>query len=91
MVSYRKRLTSSLTFFGIPAPDASALVAIALENGTFPDFYSDEAPPPFDPLRQELAVAPDELAQSILQLMYDCFYRDQLDSVHVLADAVQNH
>jgi hypothetical protein len=90
MVSYRKRLTSSLTFFGIPAPDASALVATALETGSFPDFYSMQAPPPIRLLKLELAGAPEELTQSILQLMFDVFYQEQLDAVAALSKAVQS-
>ncbi len=89
MNAYRKRLTTSLTFFGIPIPDASALVAIALELGTFPEFYSELSPPPMLLLRDELAQAPDELIEAILQLMYDSLYWDQLDSAAALTREVQ--
>lgn len=89
LTSYRKRLTSSLTFFGIPTPDASALVAIALELGRFPEFYSDEAPAPVQLLRAELAQAPEELTEPILQLMYDSLYWDQLSSVSALANEIR--
>ncbi|HMA97359.1 MAG TPA: hypothetical protein VKP30_31955 [Polyangiaceae bacterium] len=86
--SYRKRLTTSITFFGIPAPDASALVAIALEAGEFPEFFSDELPPPVRLFHRELVEAPEELARPILQLMYDCFYCAELDTVEALASEV---
>lgn len=87
-VSYRKRLTSNLTYFGIPAPDASALVAIALEAGEFPEFFSEEIPPPVRLFHRELMEAPEELAQPILQLMYDCFYCAELDTVEALSTEV---
>jgi hypothetical protein len=86
--SYRKRLTSSLTFFGIPAADASALVAIALETGEFPEFYSDELPPPVRLFHRELLEAPEELVRPILRLMFDCFYNAELDTVDALSAEV---
>ena len=88
LVSYRKRLTSSLTFFGIPKPDASALVSIAMELGQFPEFYSDECPPPVKLVRAELKEAPEELSEAILQLMYDCLYREQLSSAAALSNEI---
>lgn len=86
--SYRKRLTSSLTFFGIPPADASALVSIALETGEFPEFYSDELPPPVRLFHRELLEAPEELVRPILRLMYDCFYNAELDTVDALSAEV---
>lgn len=88
VTSYRKRLTSSLTFFGIAASDASALVTIALEQGAFPDFYSEECPPPTSLLRKELAEAPEELVDPILQLMFETFYSGELETVAQLSHEV---
>lgn len=86
--SYRKRLTTSLTFFGIPAADASALVTIALEGSAFPEFYSDELPPPVRAFHKELLEAPEELVRPILRLMFDCFYNAELDTVDALSAEV---
>jgi hypothetical protein len=90
LVTYRKRLTSSLTFFGIPAADASALVAIAIEGSSFPEFYSDECPPPFSLMKLELAQAPEELMDGILQLMYDVFYRKQFATLAAFSAEVRD-
>ncbi|HEY5957136.1 MAG TPA: hypothetical protein VIV60_11305, partial [Polyangiaceae bacterium] len=84
LLGYRKRLTNSLTYFGIPTPDASALVEIALEQSTFPVFYSDQSPPDPSMLKHELEQAPDDLATPIVQLMFDCFYREQLETAEQL-------
>jgi hypothetical protein len=89
LLAYRKRLTTSFTYFGIPKPDASALVDITLEESKFPMFYSDQSPPEPGIVKRELAGAPEDLATPILQLMFDCFYCKQLADANELQNQVQ--
>jgi hypothetical protein len=84
VLSYRKRLAHSLSFFGISPSDASALVTLTVELGCFPDFWSKSNPPPRGLARQELQNAPDELMKSAAKLLYDAFYAEQYPSVDAL-------
>lgn len=85
--AYRKRLANSLSFFGISASDASALVLLAAELGHFPEFWSKSNPPPRAFARKELQDAPEELATACAKLLYDVFYEEQFDNVETLIAA----
>jgi hypothetical protein len=84
VLSYRKRLATSLSFFGISPSDASALVTLAVELGCFPDFWSKSNPPPRALAREELQNAPDELTGAAAALLFDAFYAEQFESVNAL-------
>jgi hypothetical protein len=87
VLSYRKRLAHSLSFFGISPSDASALVTLTVELGCFPDFWSKNNPPPRGLARQELQNTPDELMKSAAKLLFDAFYAEQYPNVDALLRA----
>jgi hypothetical protein len=91
MVSYRKRLITALSFFGIGASDASSLVALTTDLQTFPDFWSSANPPPKALARRELTDCPEELVPAAARLLYDVFYSEQFDSVDTLVSAWLPH
>lgn len=86
--AYRKRLATSLSFFGIPATDATALVALASELGSFPDFWSRSNPPPKGLTRSELRDTPEELADAAAELLYQTFYAEQFESAAAMKSAL---
>ncbi len=83
-LAYRKRLASSLTFFGVGQSDAASLVNLALERGCFPDAWSRSSPPPRALVRHELRAAPEELLEPAAKLVYDVFFCEEYPSVSAM-------
>ena len=71
----QKQLTKSLTFYGVKSADASAVVSSAIELGRFPEFYSDERPPPLEQVRCEFSLLGEGSQGFAVELLYDVFYR----------------
>ncbi len=70
-----RQLTKSLAFYGVKSTDATAVVTSVIELGRFPEFYSDERPPPLEQVRSEFSLLAKRAQQSALELLYDVFYR----------------
>lgn len=81
---FEKRLAKNITFYGIRAADASAVVASAAELGRFPEFYSDERPPPLEQLRSEFSLVAKKAQAPALQLLFEVFYKNMCASVQSL-------
>jgi hypothetical protein len=70
-----RQLTKSLTFYGVKSTDASAVVSTVIEQGRFPEFYSDERPPPLEQVRSEFSLLAKRSQMFAVELLYDVFYR----------------
>lgn len=70
-----KQLTRSLTFYGVKSADAAAVVACGAEQGRFPEFYSDERPPPLEQVRGEFSMLTGRAHDSAMKLLYEVFYK----------------
>jgi hypothetical protein len=83
-----RQLTKSMTFYGVKVSDASAVVAGVLEQGRFPEFYSDERPPPLEQVRSEFALLAKQSLAPALELLHEVFYRHCCATVESLRDSL---
>jgi hypothetical protein len=83
-----RQLTKSLTFYGVKLSDAAAVVECVLEIGRFPEFYSDERPPPLEQVRSEFSLLAKKAHGAALELLYDVFYRACCATVESLRDSL---
>jgi hypothetical protein len=83
-----RQLTKSLTFYGVKVSDASSVVAGVLEQGRFPEFYSDERPPPLEQIRSEFALLAKQSQTPALELLHEVFYRHCCATVESLRDSL---
>jgi len=81
---FEKQLAKNLTFYGIRKSDAAAVVSSATDLGRFPEFYSDERPPPLEQVRTEFSLVSKQAQAPALQLLFDVFYRHCCATVHSL-------
>ncbi len=81
---FEKQLAKNLTFYGIRKSDAAAVVSSATDLGRFPEFYSDERPPPLEQVRTEFSLVSKRAQAPALQLLFDVFYRHCCATVHSL-------
>ncbi len=72
---FEKQLAKNITFYGVRSSDAVAVVLTASEIGRFPEFYSDERPPPLEQVKSEFSLVSKRAQGSALQLLYDVFYK----------------
>jgi hypothetical protein len=70
-----RQLTKNLTFYGVKSADATAVVSSVIEQGRFPEFYSDERPPPLEQVRSEFSLLATRSQMFAVELLYDVFYR----------------
>ena len=59
-----------------------------LEIGRFPEFYSDERPPPLEQVRSEFSLLAKKAHGAALELLYDVFYRACCATVESLRDSL---
>jgi hypothetical protein len=83
-----RQLTKSLTFYGVKISDAAAVVSCAMEFGRFPEFYSDERPPPLEQVRSEFSLLSKQAETPALELLHDVFYRHCCVTVESLRDSL---
>jgi hypothetical protein len=81
---FEKQLAKNLTFYGIRKSDAAAVVSSATDLGRFPEFFSDERPPPLEQVRTEFSLVSKQAEAPALQLLFDVFYRHCCATVHSL-------
>ena len=83
-----RQLTKSLTFYGVKTSDATAVVAGIFELGRFPEFYSDERPPPLEQVRSEFSLLSKHSQKPALELLHEVFYRHCCATVESLRDSL---
>jgi hypothetical protein len=83
-----RQLSKSLTFYGVRLSDATAVVECVFEIGRFPEFYSDERPPPLEQVRSEFSLLAKKAHYAALELLYDVFYRACCVTVESLRDSL---
>jgi len=81
---FEKQLAKNITFYGVRGPDALAVVSSATELGRFPEFYSDERPPPLEQVRSEFSLVTKKAQGPALQLLYEAFYKNMCATVQSL-------
>ncbi len=85
----KKTLSQALTLHGVPVKDADSVADVALELQEAPQFWSSEHPPPLPIVARELgSLLPDQLP-TVLDLLYDVFYRDSFGSCRELHRALR--
>lgn len=85
---FEKQLAKNITFYGVRSTDAAAVVSSATELGKFPEFYSDERPPPLEQVRSEFSLVTERAQAPALQLLYDVFYRHCCATVQSLSHSL---
>ena len=85
---FEKQLAKNITFYGVRSSDASAVVSTATELGRFPEFYSDERPPPLEQIRIEFSLVAKQAQAPAIQLLYDVFYRHCCATVQSLSHSL---
>ena len=85
---FEKQLAKNITFYGVRGSDAVAVVSSATEMGRFPEFYSDERPPPLEQVRSEFSLVTRPAQAPAIQLLYDVFYRHCCATVQSLAHSL---
>lgn len=83
-VEFEKQLAKNITFYGVRNADAIAVVASATELGRFPEFYSDERPPPLEQVRSEFSLVSKKAQAPAVQLLFEVFYKNLCATVQSL-------
>jgi hypothetical protein len=78
---FEKQLAKNITFYGVRTSDALAVVSSATELGRFPEFYSDERPPPLEQVRSEFSLVSKKAQGPAVQLLYEVFYKNMCATV----------
>ncbi len=81
---FEKQLAKNITFYGVRNADAIAVVASSTELGRFPEFYSDERPPPLEQVRGEFSLVAKKIHGPAVQLLFEVFYRNMCATVQSL-------
>ena len=83
-LEFEKQLAKNITFYGVRNSDAVAVVASASELGRFPEFYSEERPPPLEQLRSEFSLVSKKAQVPAMQLLFEVFYKNMCATVQSL-------